>query len=400
MLKRTKYLNLIKGFYHEPSLIKIIYGLRRSGKSIILKQIMDDISKTKVKKSEIIYISFETLEYSFIKTAEDLYYYIKNLTNDNKFYYIFLDEIGQIKDFEKALNSLRILNRYSIFITGSNSRLTFKELSTELSGRYVSFRVNPLTFKEATLLTNCPKENYEKLLFNIFEWGTLPQRFLYTDEQNINTYISDVYDSIILKDIVEALNIKDIPSFRKILQYVLETEGKEFSATNIINYLKNEHQEISTQTLYTYLDALCNAFIINKVYRYDVVGKATLKTLNKYYTSDLGIRRIKTTNKETNYSLCLENIVYNDLIAKGYTVYIGKTNKGKIDFVAIKNKNIKYIQVALYLSNEETIEREFNAFNNIPDKNDCYVISLDKDNKSKNGIKHLYAIDFLMNDNF
>lgn len=400
MLKREKYLSEIRDFYEETSLIKIIYGLRRSGKSVILTQIMDEIKNKNVAEDHLIYVNFESLDYNFIKNAKDLNDYIKSLTKDKKIYYVFLDEIQKVEEFEKGINSLRITNQFSIFITGSNSKMTFLELSTDLSGRYVSFRVQPLTFKEIVELTNTKKEDYKKLLLDIFEWGSLPQRFSFENDRTKLNYISDVYDSILLKDVVERLNIKDITSFNKILQYVLETEGKEFSANNILNYLKSEHNEISTDTLYNYLEALCSTFIMNKVYRYDIQGKSVLKTLNKYYASDLGVKKIKTNNKETNYSIALENIVYNELIAKGYEVYIGKTKKGEVDFVATKNKELKYIQVCYKLAAEETINREFEAFNGIDDFYSKYVISLDEEDYSRNGIKHINIFDFLMNDGF
>lgn len=400
MLIREKYLSEIRDFYDETSLIKIIYGLRRSGKSVILTQIIDEIKSKGINEEQIIYINFESLDYSSIKTAKDLNDYIKSLTKNKNKYYVFLDEIQKVEDFEKGINSLRITNQYSIFITGSNSKMTFLELSTDLSGRYVSFRVQPLTFKEIVEFKNIKKEDYKKLLLDIFEWGSLPQRFSFDNERAKLNYISDVYDSILLKDVVERLNIKDITSFNKILQYVLETEGKEFSANNVLNYLKSEHHEIATDTLYNYLEALCSTFIMNKVYRYDIQGKSVLKTLNKYYASDLGVKKIKTNNKEVNYSNSLENIVYNDLIAKGYEVYIGKTKKGEVDFVATKNKDLKYIQVCYSLSEEETKDRKFGAYTGIDDSYTRYVISLDEEDYSRDGIKHINIFDFLMNDDF
>lgn len=400
MIKRDLYLNKIRDFYNETSLIKIIYGLRRSGKSVILTQIMDELKERNVKEDHIIYMNFESLEYSFIKNVIDLDKYIKSFVKDKEIYYVFLDEIQKITDFEKGINSLRITNNFSIFVTGSNSKMTFMELSTDLSGRYVSFKTNPLTFKESVELTNTEKEDYEKLLFDIFEWGTLPQRFSFEKDATKLNYISDVYDSILLKDVIERMNIKDLTAFNKILQYILEIEGKEFSSTNVMEYLKKEYREISAETLYTYLDALCSTFIINRVYRYDINGKTVLKTLNKFYASDLGVRKIKTNNKETNYSLCLENLVYNELIAKGYEVYIGKTRKGEVDFIATKDKEIKYIQVCYQLNSEETIKREFGAYDCIDDNYPKYVLSLDKGDFSRNGIKHMNIIDFFMKEDF
>ena len=193
MLKREYYLNKIRNFYHVKSLIKILYGLRRSGKSIILKQIMEEIKQYGIDDEHIIYINFELIEYDDINTAKQLNGYVKSFVKDDKTYYVFLDEIQKVNDFEKAINSLRASCQFSIFITGSNSKMTFLELSTDLSGRYVSFRINPLSFKEAVAITNTKEEDYEKLLLDIFEWGTLPMRFAFASQESRENYILDVY---------------------------------------------------------------------------------------------------------------------------------------------------------------------------------------------------------------
>ena len=399
MLIREKYLSRIRNFYHTESLIKIIYGMRRSGKSVILKQIIDEIIKSGVNEDNVIYINFESLKYDFIKDGKDLYNYIESLKINKNKYYVFLDEIQKVEEFEIGINSLRITDNYSIFITGSNSRMTLLELSTDLSGRYVSFRINPLTFKEVVQLTNTKKKDYENLLYDIFKWGGLPQRFLFTNDEDKLNYLSSVYDSIILKDIVERLGIKDIASFNKVLQYMLDTETREFSRDNVIEYLKREYHEIANDTLYNYLEAFSTTFIMNKVYRYDVHGKNILKTLNKFYANDLGIKQIKTNNEEINYSVALENIVYNDLIGKGYKVFIGKTKKGEIDFIASKNNKFKYIQVCFDLSDESTRIREFSAFDDIDDNNK-YIITLTKKDYSTEDVKQINIFDFLMNDEF
>lgn len=400
MLIREKYLSKIRGFYHTESLIKIIYGMRRSGKSVILNQIIDEIKTMGVEKENIIYINFESLKYDFIKNAKDLFNYIESLKiNENK-YYVFLDEIQKVEEFEKGINSLRITNDYSIFITGSNSRMTLLELSTDLSGRYVSFRINPLSFKEIVELTNTKEKDYEKLLFDIFKWGGLPQRFLFNSDEDKISYLSSVYDSIILKDIVERLGIKDIASFNKVLQYILDTETREFSRDNVTEYLKKEYHEISNDTLYNYLEAFSTTFIMNKVYRYDIHGKNVLKTLNKYYANDLGIKQIKTNTEEINFSVALENIVYNELIGKDYRVYIGKTKKGEIDFIASKNNKSKYIQVCYDLSDINTRQREFSAFDEISNNEEKYIITLSKQDYSTEEVKQINIFDFLMNDRF
>lgn len=400
MLIREKYLSKIRGFYHTESLIKIIYGMRRSGKSVILNQIMDEIKTNGVNKENIIYMNFESLKFDFIKNAKDLYNYIESLKVNSNKYYIFLDEIQKVEDFEKGINSLRVTNDYSIFITGSNSRMTLLELSTDLSGRYVSFRINPLSFKEIVKLTKTKKSDYEKLLYDVFKWGGLPQRFLFENDDNKISYLTSVYDSIILKDIVERLGVKDVASFSKVLQYILDTESKEFSKDNVTEYLKREYHEISNDTLYNYLEAFSSTFIMNKVYRYDIHGKNTLKTLNKYYANDLGIKQIKTNNEKINYSVALENIVYNDLISKDYKVFIGKTNKGEIDFIASKNNKFKCIQVCYDLSDEKTREREFSAFDIVDDTYDKYVITLTKKDYSTQKVKQINIFDFLMDDDF
>ena len=399
MLKREKYLSKIRGFYHTESLIKIIYGMRRSGKSVILTQIMGELKETGINEQNIIYINFESLKYDFIKNAKDLFNYIESLKTNKEKYYVFLDEIQKVDEFEKGINSLRITNDYSIFITGSNSRMTLLELSTDLSGRYVSFRVNPLSFKEIVEMNKIIPQNYESTFLDYIKWGGLPQRFTFKEDIDKINYLSSVYDSIILKDIVERLGIKDIASFNKVLQYMLDTESREFSRDNVIEFLKKEYHEIANDTLYNYLEAFTSTFIMNKVYRYDIHGKNTLKTLNKYYTNDLGIKQIKTNSEELNLSVSLENIVYNELLGKNYKVYVGKTKKGEIDFVAIKNNMTKYIQVCYDLSDDKTREREISAFEDF-DSNEKYIITMDKKIYDAKKIKIINIFDFLLDDDF
>lgn len=397
MLKRELYLKRIRDFY-DSDLVKILVGIRRSGKSVILEQIIEELRNRGIDIEHIIYINFEFIEFEELTDYKKLNKYIKDKIKDNSMYYLFFDEIQNVDNFEKVVNSLRASEKVSIFITGSNSRLLSEELSTVLSGRYVSFRINPLSYKEVLQLQG--KESNDEIFNNYMKWGSLPNRFEFKNEESIKNYLYGVFDSIILRDVVERLKIRDTALFNLILQYIIDTIGREFSAENIINFLKNEGREVSTLTIYSYLDALCKALLIRKVYRYDIHGKAVLKTLNKYYVTDLGIAQIKNNKIEIDKSYAIENIVYNELIIKGYDVYTGKTKKGEIDFVATKPNKKIYIQVAFSIPNEDTKIREFGAYNVINDNYPKYVISLDKFTYEYNGIKHVNLIDFLLDDEF
>ena len=398
MLKRELYLKRIRDFY-DSDLIKILVGIRRSGKSVILEQIIEELKDKGISDNHIIYVNFEFIEFEELTDYKKLNNYIKEKIKDSSMYYLFFDEIQNVDKFEKVVNSLRASQKVSIFITGSNSRLLSEELSTILSGRYVSFRINPLSYKEVLQL-KCLEKSTDEIFQDFVKWGSLPNRFQFQNEEAIKNYLYGVFDSIILRDVVERLKIRDTSLFNLILQYIIDTIGREFSAENIINFLKNEGREVSTLTIYSYIEALCKALLIRKVYRYDVHGKAVLKTLNKYYVTDLGIAQIKNSKTEIDKSYAIENIVYNELIIKGYEVYTGKTRKGEIDFVATKPNKKIYIQVAFSISNEETKKREFEAYDNIRDNYPKYVITLDKFNFEYNGIKHINLIDFLLDDKF
>ena len=398
MIKRETYLSRIRGFY-DSDLVKILVGIRRCGKSVILNQIIDELKEKGCEDNHIIYINFEYIEYEDLKDYKKLNKYIKEQLIDEKKYYIFLDEIQKVDRFEDVVNSLRAsTTNTSIFITGSNSKLLSQELSSVLSGRYVLFNIFPLSYKEFIELSKKrPKE--EETFWNFVKWGGLPNRCQFDNENNIKDYLHSVFDSIILRDVVERLGLKDTILFDLLLQYIVDTTGREFSAENVIIFLKNEGKSISTETLYIYLDALCKALIIRKIYRYDIHGKAVLKTLNKYYMTDLGIAQIKNNDFEINKSFAIENVVYNELLQRGYDVYIGKTKNGEVDFIATKDNFKEYYQVAYLLANNDVIEREFGAFKAIDDNYPKYVLSLDKTDFSQNGIIHKNIIYWLLENN-
>lgn len=395
MLKREMYLSRIRGFY-DSDLVKILVGIRRCGKSVILKQIINELEERGIDKDHIMYINFEFIEYEELQDYKKLNKYIKEKVIDNKKYYVFLDEIQKVDKFEEVVNSLRAsIENISMFITGSNSKLLSNELSTVLSGRYVLFNIYPLSYKEFVQLTGKSAKD-EETFWDFVQWGGLPNRTQFTDESNIKDYLHSVFDSIILRDVVQRLGLKDTILFDLLLQYIVDTTGREFSAENVISFLKREGKSVSTETLYMYLDALCKALMIKKIYRYDIHGKAILKTLNKYYMTDLGIAQIKNNNFEINKSFAIENVVYNELLERGYDVYIGKTKEGEIDFIATKSGEKLYFQVAYLLKETKTEEREFNAFKVIEDNYPRYVLSLDKADLSKDGIIHKNIIDWLL----
>jgi predicted AAA+ superfamily ATPase len=398
MLKRELYLSRIRSFY-KSDLVKILVGIRRCGKSTILEQIMDELKESGVGGDHIIYVNFEFIEFEELADYKKLNEYVKEKIKDDKLYYLFFDEIQNVKNFEKTINSLRASKKASIFITGSNSRLLSDELSTVLSGRYVAFKINPLSFREIVELQNV-REITDEMIYDYMKWGSLPNRFEFKEEKDIKNYLYGVFDSIILRDVVQRLKIRDIQLFNLILQYIIDTIGREFSAENTIKFLKSEGREISTQTIYSYLEGLCKALLVKKSYRYDVHGKAVLRTLNKYYATDLGIAQIKNHQKSMDWNYALENIIYNELLIKGYDVYTGKTKKGEIDFVALKTNKKIYIQAAYTISTPETKAREFGAYDNINDNYPKYVITLDKFEEEINGINQINLLKFLMDDNF
>lgn len=400
MIKREIYLSKIRPFY-DNDLIKVLIGIRRCGKSIILKQIIEELKDKKYDDNHIIYLNFELLNYASIKNEIDLFNYIKERIKDENRYYLFFDEIQNVENFEKAINSFRSDLNVSIFITGSNGRLLSGELATYLSGRYLEFKIMPFTYKEVCELEKSKKKEItENTFLDYLKWGGMPQRYTFESESEISAYLNDLYNSIILKDVVQRSNIKDIDLLNNIIQYMLENIAQIFSANSVSNYLKNEKRNISTETLYNYINYITASLILNKVNRYDIKGKKVLSTLDKYYVADLGIRQIKKSNININLGASLENIIYNELIARGYNVHIGKTINSEIDFIATKGETKKYIQVTYILADDSIIEREFGAFTSVIDNYPKYVISMDKIDMSRNGVIHLNVIDFLLSEKF
>ena len=397
MIIRERYLSKIRPFY-DQDLIKVIMGIRRCGKSVLLLQIIEELKEKGIPESQIIYINFENEDYSFIKNDIDLHNYIKKKIVNKEKYYLFFDEIQNVIDWEKAINSFKSSKNVSVFITGSNSDLLSGELATHLTGRYVSFKLYPLTFEEVCVLKNLKERTeIEDAFDDYITWGGMPQRFMLTDEMQTKTYLSDIYDSIVVKDIITRFGIKDIDLFNRIVEYIVTTPSQNFSAESLSNYFANkDDREVSKITLYNYLEYMTKAMLINKVDRYDIRGKRILNGKYKYYLTDLGLGQVKNIGKRPQLGAYLENIVYNELISRGYDVKIGNLEKAEIDFIATRFKEKIYIQVAYILADDTVIDREFGAYKGIEDNYPKYVLTMDKHDFSQEGIIHKNVIDWLL----
>ena len=398
-IKREIYLSQIRKFY-ELDLIKVLTGVRRSGKSIILNQIIEEL-KQKTDTKHIIYINFEDFEFEEIDTAKKLHEFIKTKISDSKKYYILFDEIQHVKEFEKALASFRATINCSLFVTGSNSKLLSGELATLLVGRTVEFKIMPFSYSEAVQLYEENKKAVQQdFIYDYIKWGGLPQRFDFSEEKDIKNYIESVFKGIVEKDIYKRDSEIEKYKFNTISSYILSNAGKEFSSQNIVNFYNNQNEAnkktFEKKTIYNYLEKLEKAYLISRVKRFNIVGKEILKTIEKQYAIDTGFRTINTNLVNYEDTFFLENIIYNELILRGYSVYTGKTYKGEIDFVAIDGNRKCFIQVSYLMPTEEIIRREFEAFKPIKDASPKYVLSLDKIDLSRDGIIHLNIEDFLL----
>lgn len=398
MIIRERYLKEIRKFY-DQDLIKVIIGIRRCGKSVLMKQIIDELKTKGIDEEHIIYINFEDYDYDIYTDSHKFHDFVKAKIKDNKKYYLFFDEIQNVDKWEKVINSFKATLNVSIFLTGSNSDILSGELATHISGRYVSFKISPFSFKEVCELKNVLDKNKYELL-DVFEeyvkWGGLPQVFMQVDDMSKKTYLTDVYNSIIVKDIVTRFNVKDVDLLNRIITYILTTLANTFSTESLSKYFESISRSVSLETIYNYIDYITRAMLIEKSSRYDIRGKRILTGKYKYYLTDLGFTNILSEGKKEQLGAYLENIVYNELINRGYTVYIGTNDASEVDFIATRFQEKIYIQVAYLLANEETITREFNAFNNIKDNYPKYVISLDNFDFSKDGIIHKNIIEWLL----
>lgn len=398
MIKRELYLNKIRPFI-DSDLIKVIIGIRRCGKSVLMKQIISEIKEKHVDDAHIIYLNFEDLQFSFIENEMDLYRYIKDKIQDEGKYYLLFDEIQNVNNFEKAINSFRATLNCSVFLTGSNGKLLSGELATHLSGRYVSFRIMPFSFKEMCKVKDISKDRVsEKDFMEYLNFGGMPQRFLMETESQVKIYLRDLYDSIVLRDIVLRSKVSDVDVLNRIVEYMVMNTSQTFSAKSISAYFESISRKVSMDTIYQYLEHITNSLIFNKVMRYDIRGKKILTRSDKFYLSDLGFAKINNTGFKTEIGALIENIVYNELINRGCEVYVGKTVKGEIDFIVMNDGEKSYYQALYLLADEKVVDREFGAYESVRDNFPKYVLSMDKLDFSRDGIVHKNILDFLLED--
>jgi len=400
MIKRELYLNQIKRLIDKEP-IKIITGVRRSGKTYLLKSIHDELENRGIKKENIFLISFESMKYNKIENFKQLDECIINLTKNTKGkVYLLFDEIQNVENWEKSINACRVDLDCDIYITGSNSELLSGEMATLISGRYYQINIYPFSFAEFIQykkeIEKIDTTDLEKLFKEYVEYGGMPpiQQVAVQDKYS---YLGDIYNTILLKDIVTRHNIRNSDMLNRILDYVIMNIGKNFSAGNIVKYMKHERRKISKDTILDYLLYSKNACFIHQVPREDIKGKKVLQHNEKYFLVDHGFYQAKYGEIE-NIGSILENIVYIELLRRGYDVKIGMINEKEIDFVCTRDKEKLYIQVTYQLENDNTIEREFSGLAKINDNFDKYVLSMDKIDFSGSGLKHRNIIDFLTSD--
>lgn len=399
MIKREKYLSRIRPFINKP-IIKVLSGIRRCGKSVLLELIREDLMGNGIKEGNIISINFETIEGMKYLDKDDLLDFLLKLLKDKKKKsYLFLDEIQQVSGWEKIVNAIQIDFNTDIYITGSNATLLSGDLSTYLAGRYINFQIHPFSFSEFCELMKNGNFNENELFQRYITIGGMPfLKYMNFEYDPSMQYLSDVYNSVVMKDIITYHKIREVDLLDRIIRYVMSNTGTTFSANSISRYFKSEGRKVSVDTIVNYLSICENAFLIRRVMREDLKGKKILKINEKYYVEDHGFREALIAGNMADIQLILENILYMEMLSRGYQVTVGKYDDREVDFVCKKNGEIIYIQVSYLLADEKTIEREFSVYENIRDNFPKYVLSMDELDFSRDGIKHMNIVDFLVSE--
>ncbi len=401
MIKRKFYLEKIVKLIDTED-IKVITGVRRCGKTVLLKQIIDELENRGIASENIIYMSFESSKYKNIRNDDALDEFIFSKTNNlNGKIYLLFDEIQKVKNWEVSLNSYRVDLECDIYITGSNSQLLSGELATLISGRYISINMLPFSFKELIQYYDEMHENIDeiKLFEQYLSYGGFPGLLNYENEEK-EKYLYDLYSTIVLNDILYKNKVKDLDLLERLMEFMISNIGQLFSANSISKYIKNENRKTTPHTIINYMDYARNAFIFYQIKRENIKQKRKLLISDKYYLVDSGFYFIFNGSTQRNWGQLLENIVFLELIRQGYSITIGKIQDLEVDFVCRKANQIKYIQVSQSILDENTRKREFKSLEKISDSYPKYVISMDSFDFSANGIIHLNIIDFLKSENF
>ena len=403
MIKRELYMSRIRPFI-GGELIKVVTGIRCSGKSVMLELVKQELLESGVGAEHFISINFEDMRNAHLCNAQSLHEEVLRLSSTIQGkVFLFFDEIQEVANWEKCINSLRVALDCDIYITGSNAKLLSGELATYLGGRYVEFVIYPFSFSEflELYLPIFPQSSIQQCFQKYLVTGGMPylSNLQYADEPS-HQYLTDLFNSVMLKDIVKRNKVRDVDLLERILAFVTANVGTTFSATSLSKFLKSEHRTVAPETILNYIKYCCDAYLFYQVKRQDLQGKQLLATNEKYYIADHGIREAVFGGNMRDINLILENIVFMELLRRGYSVTVGKTGKKEVDFVCDKRGERIYIQVAYLLASEETIHREFDVYDSIRDHYPKYVVSLDEFDMSRNGIRHRNIRDFLLADSW
>lgn len=403
MIKRESYMARIRPFI-DGDLIKVLTGIRRSGKSVMLELIKDELRARGVTEEQLVAFNFEDMRNAQLCTAEALHdELVRRAASIKEKIYFFFDEIQEVERWERCVNSLRVEMDCDIYITGSNAKLLSGELATYLAGRYVEFIIYPFSFSEFLALYHSvePDADTRTCFDRYLTFGGMPYLAnLRFDETACRQYLRDLFNSVELKDIVKRNNVRDVDMLERIIAYVAANIGTTFSSTAISKYLKNEGRRVSPETVLNYLKACSDAFLFYPVRRQDLQGKKILTVNEKYYVADHGIREAVIGGNMRDINLVLENIVFMEALRRGYSVTVGKVGEREIDFVCERHGEKCYIQVTYLLAAEETVQREFGVYEHVQDNFPKYVVSLDEFDMSRNGVRHYNIRDFLLAENW
>lgn len=394
MIERPNYLEKLISF-KDKDLIKIVTGIRRCGKSTLLDLYIEYLLQHGINKNQIIRINLEEYEFTNINNYRDLYEYVDSKLLEKEINYVFIDEVQKVTEFQKAVDSLYVKNNVDLYITGSNSKLLSGELATLLSGRYIEIKMLPLSFKE--YISYVGETDIQKKYVDYITKSSFPYALKLNGAKDIRMYLDGLYNTIIVNDIAERKEITDIAMLKDIIKFMFDNIGNLCSSTGIANTMTSSGRKISVPTVEKYLEALTESFILYKVSRYDIKGKNYLTTGCKYYLSDIGLRYYLLGNKNGDEGRILENIVYLELLRRGYEIYVGKNDVSEVDFVAINEKGKEYYQVSYTVKDEKTLERELKPIDSINDHNPKYLLTTDyTPYTSHNGIKQINVFDWLL----